>query len=167
MEPNAAIALSELMNQNTVDIEISYREWSSALCATQSGYINQLLSAILTAIEQGGKAVVLDADELTPCYIVRDRIDFDRLICQVNRSRAAPEFAPLDHSPLMAPCSKCGERENIDGELHPGTAYIACGRCGHKGPAFAPRVGMSKADERKLFTAAVGAWNEESRQVDQ
>lgn len=166
MEPNAAIAPSEFMNHNAEDIEISFHEWTGALCATQNGFINQLLSAALTAIERGGSATILKADERTPLHIIRDRIEFDGLLCEVNRARAAPEFSPADQVPSTAPCPNCGERENIDGEEHPGVAYIVCGKCKHRGPDVAPRRDMSRADKKKLFTAALCGWNEQSRQVD-
>jgi hypothetical protein len=54
-------------------------------------------------------------------------------------------------------CPKCNEKTQLSTELHPGTAFVRCENCGHRGPEFLPR-----GDEHALLAAVVHAWNRKS-----
>lgn len=61
--------------------------------------------------------------------------------------------------PKLASCPKCGEREKIISELHPGTAFVRCDACKHIGPEFMPMSGMLAQQSHVLLAAVVDAWN--------
>ncbi|WP_152446836.1 hypothetical protein [Janthinobacterium sp. HH01] len=54
----------------------------------------------------------------------------------------------------MLPCPKCGEETQLSTDLHPGTTYACCLKCGLRGPEFLPR-----GDEHALLVAVVKGWN--------
>lgn len=58
----------------------------------------------------------------------------------------------------LRPCPKCKEEVKLSTDLHPGTAYVCCLNCGHKGPEFLPR-----GDEHALLAATIRAWNRLTR----
>lgn len=51
-------------------------------------------------------------------------------------------------------CPKCNEKKHLSTELHPGTSFVRCDKCGHKGPEFLPR-----GDEHALLAAVIHGWN--------
>lgn len=61
----------------------------------------------------------------------------------------------------LSPCPKCGEREKLSTELHPGTAFVRCDVCQYRGPEFVPP--HEKDRERELLVAVVRGWNNVAR----
>jgi hypothetical protein len=51
-------------------------------------------------------------------------------------------------------CPKCNEKKHLSTELHPGTSFVRCDKCGHKGPEFLPR-----GDEHALLAVVIHGWN--------
>ncbi|SOZ17376.1 Lar family restriction alleviation protein [Cupriavidus taiwanensis] len=61
-----------------------------------------------------------------------------------------------DEKLVLKPCPRCREQDKVDAEFHPGTAYVICLACGHKGPERLPREDVSR---RALLESVVRAWN--------
>lgn len=62
----------------------------------------------------------------------------------------------------IEPCPTCGSAEAgiVEAELHPGTSFVRCAKCGHIGPELMPR---QEPDGTYKATAAWAAWNKDSR----
>lgn len=51
-------------------------------------------------------------------------------------------------------CPKCFEDTELSTDLHPGTAFVSCIKCGQRGPEFLPR-----GDDQQLLARVIRAWN--------
>lgn len=67
-----------------------------------------------------------------------------------NRIVGSDQYVEI---PVLS-CPKCNEKKHLSTELHPGTSFVRCDKCGHRGPEFLPR-----GDEHALLAAVIHGWN--------
>lgn len=60
--------------------------------------------------------------------------------------------------PPIGPCPKCRTTERAGPVDHPGTAFVECDGCGHRGPEVHPNRGLPDG-KRRTLRAAILAWN--------
>ncbi len=78
----------------------------------------------------------------------------------MDASRQAATQASLVEVPRIQPCPRCGERERIDTWDHPGTCYVQCDVCGHRGPEVLPNRSRDNW-KRHMLRAIIIGWNSE------
>lgn len=78
----------------------------------------------------------------------------------MDASRQAATQAGLVEVPRIRPCPRCGERERIDTWEHPGTCYVQCDVCGHRGPEVLPNRSRDNWKRHTLRAIIIG-WNSE------
>lgn len=62
----------------------------------------------------------------------------------------------MDQPATNEPCPECGEPKKLDAVLHPGTSYVECQVCKHRGPELVPKA---DPDGQHRPAAVWAAWN--------